>query len=64
MRLQITDVRKWGKYHIVCNTVDGSSYKLKKTFQCDDIRIRPLLDKIEAEGSIDPQHWTKSDRSL
>jgi hypothetical protein len=62
--LRITDVRKWGKYAIVCNTVDGASWTLKQRFACDDPRIRPTLEKIEAAGSIDPRHWTRSKKSL
>lgn len=65
-RLQIAEfgVRKWGKYNIVCNTVDGRSWKLKQSFRLDDPRIAPLVEKIEACGSIDPTNWILSNRPL
>lgn len=63
-RIEIEDAMKWGMYAIIAHAVDGSSWILKHRFNCDDPKFRPTLERIRQEGSINPAHWRKSEKSL
>jgi hypothetical protein len=63
-RIKISFVRKWGMYAIVAQDMNDNSWILKHRFTCDDPKMRPTLERIEAAGSIDPRYWRKSTKQL